>query len=270
MTGRGLSESHAPVRARALILQCHGVAAKAEPYGYDLRSQVHSRGRSRGAAAGARPEATNRLRAVFRGQYQPGRGLGRRNRHRRYRGRPRPVRLLPECPRGRDARLHADCASLRGVGIRLGVPPVGRARELTCSPRTCSGSTRRPGYSDSIIDAGQGTNYGGTGLFNRSNVEETGRASVTPEAQQTAGRVPFRCQLHVRTRLVLRVRRRGELRFDLHRLQRGLRGPARLRQSRHQRPDRAATLKGFYEWQESTVRAQPAVSATSVRESTPP
>jgi len=36
------------------------------------------------------------------------------------------------------------------------------------------------GYSDSVIDAARGTNYGGTGLFNRSNMEETGRASITP------------------------------------------------------------------------------------------
>jgi hypothetical protein len=36
------------------------------------------------------------------------------------------------------------------------------------------------GYSDSVIDSSRSTNYGGTGLFNRGNMVETGRASITP------------------------------------------------------------------------------------------
>jgi hypothetical protein len=47
------------------------------------------------------------------------------------------------------------------------------------------------GYSDSIIDAARGTNYGGTGLFNRSNVEETGRASITPRLTKQLGGMRF-------------------------------------------------------------------------------
>jgi len=47
------------------------------------------------------------------------------------------------------------------------------------------------GYSDSIIDAGQGTNYGGVGLFNRGNMEETARASVTPRFTKQFGGFRF-------------------------------------------------------------------------------
>ena len=47
------------------------------------------------------------------------------------------------------------------------------------------------GYSDSIIDAAQGTNYGGVGLFNRGNMEETGRASVTPRLTKQLGGFRF-------------------------------------------------------------------------------
>ena len=47
------------------------------------------------------------------------------------------------------------------------------------------------GYSDSIIDAGVSTNYGGTGLFNRSNMEETGRASITPRLTKQLGGFQF-------------------------------------------------------------------------------
>ena len=90
------------------------------------------------------------------------------------------------------------------------------------------------GYSDSIIDASQGTNYGGTGLFNRSNVEETGRASITPSLHAPVRRVPVRRELHLRPGLVLRLRRRGQRRPDLlRRLQRGFGGPAGLREPRY-------------------------------------
>jgi hypothetical protein len=47
------------------------------------------------------------------------------------------------------------------------------------------------GYSDSIIDPGVSTNYGGTGLFNRANVAETGRASITPRLSKQLGRFQF-------------------------------------------------------------------------------
>ena len=91
------------------------------------------------------------------------------------------------------------------------------------------------GYSDSIIDAGQGTNYGGTGLFNRSNVEETGRASVTPRLSKQLGGFRFDASYTYGRVWYFESDDVAELRFDLHRLQPGLRGPARLRQSRHQR-----------------------------------
>ena len=46
-------------------------------------------------------------------------------------------------------------------------------------------------YSDSIIDSARGTNYGGTGLFDRSNVAETARASVTPSLTKDFGGFRF-------------------------------------------------------------------------------
>jgi hypothetical protein len=108
------------------------------------------------------------------------------------------------------------------------------------------------GYDDSIIDASRSLNYGNTGLFDRSNVEETGRASITPslthefsgmrfDASYTYGRVWY---------------------FDSDDAPPSDAAlfPVGSEDSEDQRayvslgtrdPDNAATLRAFYEWQAS-------------------
>jgi len=108
------------------------------------------------------------------------------------------------------------------------------------------------GYSDSIIDAGVSTNYGGTGLFNRSNVEETGRASVTPrltkqlggfrfDASYTYGRVWYFESDDVANTDSIFVGFNED--SEDQRAYVSL-GTADM--------DNAATLKAFYEWRDST------------------
>jgi hypothetical protein len=113
-------------------------------------------------------------------------------------------------------------------------------------------------YGDSIIDPRLSSNYGGTGLFNRQNVEETGRASVTPrltkrlggfrfDANYTYGRVWYFESDDVANPDQVLVG------FD--------------QDSEDQRAyvslgtsdlDNAATVKGYYEWQQSEYeRSQP-------------
>ena len=107
------------------------------------------------------------------------------------------------------------------------------------------------GYGDSIIDAGRGTNYGETGLFNRSNIEETGRASVTPrlikklggfrfDASYTYGRVwYFESDDVVDPNLIF---------VGFNEDSEDQRAYVSLGTSDM---DNAATLKAFYEWQKS-------------------
>lgn len=109
------------------------------------------------------------------------------------------------------------------------------------------------GYSDAIIDASRSTNYGGTGLFDRSNVQEVGRASVTPslthqfgafrfDASYTYGRVWYFDSDDVDNTdpifLVGFDEDSEDQRFNVSL------GTSDL--------DNAATLRGFYEWQDST------------------
>jgi hypothetical protein len=107
------------------------------------------------------------------------------------------------------------------------------------------------GYGDSIIDARLGSNYGGTGLFNRQNIQETGRASITPrltkqlggfrfDASYTYGRVWYLESDDVANpdRIVTGFNQDSE----------DQRAFASLGTSD---PENAATLKGYYEWQES-------------------
>jgi hypothetical protein len=109
------------------------------------------------------------------------------------------------------------------------------------------------GYSDSIIDASRSTNYGGTGLFDRSNIAETGRASITPnlthqfggfqfDASYTYGRVWYFESDDVANPDPIFLTGFNEDSED-----------QRAYVSLGTRePDNAATLKAFYEWQEST------------------
>jgi hypothetical protein len=109
------------------------------------------------------------------------------------------------------------------------------------------------GYGDSIIDAGRSTNYGGTGLFNRQNIEETGRASITPrltkrlggfrfDASYTYGRVWYLDSDDVAVpdpdAIFVSGRQDSE----------DQRAYASLGTSD---PENAATLKAFYEWRDS-------------------
>ena len=107
------------------------------------------------------------------------------------------------------------------------------------------------GYSDSIIDAAQGTNYGGVGLFNRGNMEETGRASVTPrlskqfggfrfDASYTYGRVwYFESDVEPNP---------GTIFVGFNEDSEDQRAYASLGTAD---PENAATFKAYYEWQKS-------------------
>jgi hypothetical protein len=109
------------------------------------------------------------------------------------------------------------------------------------------------GYSDSIIDSSRGMNYGGTGLFDRANVEETGRASITPnlthqfggfrfDASYTYGRVWYFESDDVANQDPVFLVGQNEDSEDQR---------AYVSLGTHD-PDNAATLKAFYEWREST------------------
>ncbi len=122
------------------------------------------------------------------------------------------------------------------------------------------------GYSDSIIDASRSTNYGGTGLFNRSNIEETGRASITPslthqfggfqfDASYTYGRVWYFESDDVANADPIFLAGFNEDSEDQRAyVSLGTRDP-----------DNAATLKAFYEWQELHLRDEPAVQLRADR-----
>jgi hypothetical protein len=108
------------------------------------------------------------------------------------------------------------------------------------------------GYSDSIIDAANGTNYGGIGLFNRSNIEETGRASVTPslthqfggfrfDASYTYGRVWYFESDDVANSSQLFVGFNEDSEDQHFNVSIGTNDP-----------DNDATFKAFYEWQDSS------------------
>src|SRR5687768_11796040 len=175
--GSRTAESHAPLRTRGTGPAGPGRGRRSVPQ--RLAVEVHPRGRSRAAAAGSRSEVPHRLRAAVRGQHQPGRGLGRRDRRGGHRGGARNLRDLPQ-PAGRcHPRLHADRSHLLGAHGSYML-----AQDLFFIDA-------QAGYSDSIIDAGVSTNYGGTGLFNRSNMEETGRASITPRLTKQLGGFQF-------------------------------------------------------------------------------
>jgi hypothetical protein len=107
------------------------------------------------------------------------------------------------------------------------------------------------GYTDSIIDAAQGTNYGGVGLFNRANVQETGRASITPrltkqfggfrfDAKYTYGRVWYFDSDDVTDP--------GTIFIGFDEDSEDQRAYASLGTAD---PENAATFKAYYEWQKS-------------------
>jgi hypothetical protein len=108
-------------------------------------------------------------------------------------------------------------------------------------------------YGDSIIDARLGSNYGGTGLFNRQNIEETGRASITPrltkqlggfrfDSSYTYGRVWYLDADDVASPDPEAIFVGGNQDSE------DQRAYASLGTSD---PENAATLKGFYEWRYS-------------------
>jgi len=117
----------------------------------------------------------------------------------------------------------------------------------------------RAGYSDSIIDPARSLNYGDTGLFDRSNIEETGRASISPsltkqlggfrfDARYTYGRVWYFESDDVDPPP-------DTLFIGFNEDSEDQRAYVSLGTSD---PDNAATLKGFYEWQYSQFElAQP-------------
>ncbi len=76
---------------------------------------------------------------------------------------------------------------------------------------------------------------------------------------EAARRLSFRCPVHLWSRLVLRIRRRRQSRHDLHRLQRGLRGPGRVRKPGHRGPGQRRDVQGLLRMAGVPVRAQPAV-----------
>ena len=227
MTDRGRPNTVLRFAIAALLL--HGGVAGAEPYGFDLRLEVRTRGRS-----GGRPPGLDLKPRIDSALYFVGN-----------------INLAENSADEIDTAgieaapgIYATYKSNRANGT-LDYTFIGRAFEAedydsVSHLLNAHGSymlardlffiDAQAGYSDSIIDAAQGANYGGTGLFSRGNMEETGRASVTPRLTKTARRLSFRCPVHLRPCLVLRIRRRRQSRHDLRWLQRGLRGPRRLRQ----------------------------------------
>ena len=232
MTGRGLSNP--AIRFALTLILLHGVAAKAEPYGYDLRSQF-----VREKDPEKRPPGLELKPRIDSALYFVGN-----------------INLAENSADEIDTAgiegapgLFASYRSTR-ADATLDYTLIARAFEASeydsVSHLLSAHGTymlaqdlfwidAMAGYSDSIIDAGQGTNYGGTGLFNRSNVEETGRASVTPRLSKQLG--GFRFDANYTYGRVWYFESDDVANSDpiFHRLQRGLRGPARLRQSRHQR-----------------------------------
>ena len=232
MTGRGLSNP--AIRFALTLILLHGVAAKAEPYGYDLRSQFvrEKDPEERPPGLDLKPRIDSAL--YFVGNINLAENSADEIDTAGIEGAPGLFASYrsPRADATLDYTLIArafEASEYDSVSHLLG------AHGTYMLAQDLFWIDAQAGYSDSIIDAGAGDQLRRDGPVQSLERRRDRTGFGDPEAQQAAGRVPFRCQLHVRTRLVLRVRRRGELRSDLHRLQRGLRGPARLRQSRHQR-----------------------------------
>jgi hypothetical protein len=107
------------------------------------------------------------------------------------------------------------------------------------------------GYGDSIIDARLGTNYGGTGLFNRQNIQETGRASVTPRLTRRLGGFRFDASYTYGRVWYFEsddVANPDSIFVGFNEDSEDQRAYVSLGTSDL---DNAATLKGYYEWQQS-------------------
>lgn len=107
------------------------------------------------------------------------------------------------------------------------------------------------GYGDSVIDPRVSSNYGGTGLFNRQNIEETGRASITPRLTKRLGGFQLDARYTYGRVWYLEsddVANPDQIFVGFNEDSEDQRAYVSLGTSD---PDNAATLKGFYEWQES-------------------
>ena len=248
MTGRGLSNP--AIRFALTLILLHGVAAKAEPYGYDLRSQF-----VREKDPEKRPPGLELKARIDSALYFVGN-----------------INLAENSADEIDTAgiegapgLFASYRSARADAM-LDYTLIARAFEASeydsVSHLLSAHGTymlaqdlfwidATAGYSDSIIDAGQGTNYGGTGLFNRSNVEETGRASVTPRLSKQLGGFRFDANYTYGRVWYLDsddVANSDSLFTGFNEDSEDQRAYVSLGTSD---PDRAATLKGFYERQQS-------------------
>ena len=188
MTDRGRPNTVLRFAIAALLL--HGGVAGAEPYGFDLRSKF-----VREVEPEARPPGLDLKPRIDSALYFVGN-----------------INLAENSADEIDTAgieaapgIYASYKSNRADGI-LDYTFIGRAFEAedydsVSHLLNAHGSymlardlffiDAQAGYSDSIIDAAQGTNYGGVGLFNRANMEETGRASVTPRLTKQFGGFQF-------------------------------------------------------------------------------